>query len=140
MTEQLPIRLKANDELRAQFAKIHSQVNKLEAQLNFHALTANWFGDEEAILSIELFIESAISFNDKVQVLQSESSSAITFLSDDVFYLTVLDSEPLQYYVALTDKEAGLMQEKPPLVAGLLQMKLTKVLNEIAAKHALTPI
>lgn len=140
MTEQLPIRLKANDELRAQFAKIHSQVNKLEAQLNFHALTANWFGDEEAILSIELFIESALSFNDKAQALQSESSSAITFLSDDVFYLTALDSEPLQYYVALTDKEAGLMQEKPPLVAGLLQMKLTKVLNEIAAKHALTPI
>lgn len=140
MTEQLPIRLKANDELRAQFAKIHSQVNKLEAQLNFHALTANWFGDEEAILSIELFIESALSFNDKVQALQSESSPAITYLSDDVFYLPALDSEPLQYYVALTDKEAGLMQEKPPLVAGLLQMKLTKVLNEIAAKHALTPI
>lgn len=140
MTEQLPITLKANDELRAQFAKIHSQVNKLEAQLNFHALTANWFGDEESIVFIELFIESNSTFKAKSEALEQQGQAAVTFLSDDVFYLTRLTSEPLQYYIALTEKETELMLAKPKLVASLLQVKLTKVLNEIATKLSLSTI
>ncbi len=44
MTELLPITITVDVELAKQLTRLNSVANKLEAQFNFHALTANWFG------------------------------------------------------------------------------------------------
>ncbi len=57
MIEALPITITINDDLLNKFPKIKSISSKLEAQFNFHTLTANWYGDEENILLIKLALE-----------------------------------------------------------------------------------
>ena len=57
MTEKLPISIYVCDHLTKQFINFNSITNKLAAQFNFQAMTANWYGDEDNILFIQLWLE-----------------------------------------------------------------------------------
>ena len=62
MTEQLPINIEVSKPLTVLYPKIVGISNKLEAQFNFQTMTANWYGDENNIITIKLFLESSSSF------------------------------------------------------------------------------
>ena len=86
MTENLPITIKVNDDLCDKFSKLKSVSNKLEAQFNFQTLTANWYGDEEDILMIQLSLETPESFKKNQEELEqlSRSDVSVSHFSDDV--------------------------------------------------------
>ncbi|TPH12277.1 hypothetical protein EPA86_17525 [Litorilituus lipolyticus] len=141
MTEQLPLTIHISADLLAQFSKLNSVINKLEAQLNFHTLTANWYGDEEDILTIELYVESPESFDERKETITSTNQQddvQVDFFSDDV--LNYAKTRHSVCYIALTQSELSLLQEKPSLLADFLRIKLSKVLNLIADHYQLPTI
>ena len=139
LTEKLPISIQCCDGLLAQFPKIVSVCNKLEAQLNFQTMTASWYGDEENILFVSLSLETLESF----EIAHKEKShQEIHRYSDDVFSLN--DSQEhgsiLRCYIAITTSEFIMLTQQPKLLAGFLQVKLPKVLNLIAKQFNLNTI
>jgi hypothetical protein len=135
MTESLPISIQVNDDLVTKIKNIASVSNKLEAQLNFHTMTANWYNDEEHILLINFYL-----------VTMSELNSAITkadgvdveTLADDVLLSST--NSLLNCHVAITPAELILIKQQPKLLSGYLAIKLTKVVNLIADRQKLTHI
>jgi hypothetical protein len=132
MTEQLPISIQVSDELVLEITNLIAISNKLEAQLNFHTMTANWYGEEENILLINFYLVSVAEFDssDKSQEINLEKE----FLADDVFMLFSPD-KLLDCHVAITASELLLLQKNPKLLSGYLGKKLTKVLNLIAQRQ-----
>lgn len=140
MTEQLPISIHICDDLKQQFEKIASVSNRLEAQLNFQTMTANWYGDENDILFVQLYLETPKSFLAQQQTQQQLFS--IQTYSDDVFsYYEKSEKERrLICYIAITDNELVLLSQQHKILESLLQVKLPKVLNLIANQLKLNPI
>jgi len=137
MTEKLPISIQVSDDLVAKVENISSVSNKLEAQLNFHTMTANWYGEEEHVLQINCYLcnisELGHSGEDEENSLKKE------FLADDVLMVSS-DDQLVDCYVAITASELLLLQQTPKLLSGYLGKKLTKVLNFIAKRWTLETI
>ncbi len=137
MTEKLPISIQVSDDLVVKIENISSVSNKLEAQLNFHTMTANWYGEEEHVLQINFYLcdisELGHSGEDEENSLKKE------FLADDVLMVSS-DDQLVDCYVAITASELLLLQQTPKLLSGYLGKKLTKVLNFIAKRWALETI
>ena len=142
MTELLPITITVDVELAKQLTRLNSVANKLEAQFNFHALTANWFGDEDNILVIQLYLETPTTFmlNTNVQKNTFKSTIHTSYFSDDVICYFNQEEKLLQCHVAFTDSELALLTEQPKLLAGFTQAKCHKVLNLIAQQQSLNSI
>lgn len=141
MTEQLPISIYVCDDLTEQWVKINSITNKLSAQFNFQAMTANWYGDEDNILFIQLLLETPEGFTEQLEKQQIEQVKTVEIHSDDVFSI-IDDKDPQQLIctVAITESEQYLLEQQAKLLSGLLQIKLQKVLNIIAKRLNLKPI
>ncbi|MGB1261816.1 MAG: hypothetical protein ACPG52_02805 [Cognaticolwellia sp.] len=137
MTEQLPISIRVSDDLLAKISTIAAVSNKLEAQLNFHTMTANWYEDEESILWINFQLLDAAEFNTCSE--NQASTSKQELLADDV-QLFSLDSQHCECHVAITASELQLLQTAPKLLSGYLAKKLTKVLNMIAQRQGFEKI
>ena len=137
MTEQLPISIQVSDDLVAQINNIAAICNKLEAQLNFHTMTANWYGEEENVLLINFYLECCDEFGNSNAFEESEVEK--DFLADDVFILSS-SNQLLNCYVAITESELSLLQQTPKLLSGYLGKKLTKVLNLIAQQQGFEKI
>ncbi|WP_259365511.1 hypothetical protein [Colwellia sp. BRX10-3] len=135
MTESLPISIQVNDDLVTEIKNIASVSNKLEAQLNFHTMTANWYNDEEHILLINFYLISMSEFSSAIT--QADSVDVET-LADDV--LLSSKNSLLDCHVAITPAELILIKQQPKLLSGYLAKKLTKVLNLIADRQKLTHI
>ena len=143
MTVSLPISIHVCDNLTQQFAKIISVSNKLEAQLNFQTMTANWYGDEDNILFVQLYLETPQSFMSE-QKTQHETHQRQNFrsYSDDVFSYdeTVESNQKLICHIAITETELALLTQQGKVLEALLRAKLQKVLNLIAIQLKLNPI
>ena len=149
MTEQVPISIHVCCDLTKQFVNINSIINKLAAQFNFQAMTANWYGDEDNIIFIQLLLETPQRFtiqkenaNQKEnKQQQSKQVKSFEIHSDDVFSF-IDDKEPQQLIcvIAITEFEQNLLDQQAKLLGGLLQIKLQKVLNIIAEQLTLKPI
>ena len=149
MTEQVPISIHVCDDLTKQFVNINSIINKLAAQFNFQAMAANWYGDEDNIIFIQLLLETPQRFtiqkenaNQKEnKQQQSKQVKSFEIHSDDVFSF-IDDKEPQQLIcvIAITEFEQNLLDQQAKLLGGLLQIKLQKVLNIIAEQLTLKPI
>lgn len=141
MTEQLPISIYVCDDLTEQWVKINSITNKLSAQFNFQAMTANWYGDEDNIIFIQLLLETPEGFTYQLEKQQIEQVKTFEIHSDDVFSI-IDDKDPRQliYTIAITESEQNLLEQQAKLLSGLLQIKLQKVLNIIAKQLSLKPI
>lgn len=142
MTEQLPITINIDNDLVDKFPKIKSVINKLEAQFNFHTLTANWYGDEEHILLIQLALETPVSFSqhqEELKLLELEKLN-VSHFSDDVICRVNYIEQQLLCNIAITESELALLDQQPKLLAGYLQAKLRKVLNLIAEQQSLASI
>jgi len=139
MTAPLPISIYVCDKLQQQFERIRSVCNKLEAQFNFHTMTANWYGEEDNIFFVQLSLETPQSFIEKQKLLQQVDT---TTYSDDAFsYYDKNDQEQvLICYLSITNTELALLEQQHKLLTGLLQIKLQKVLNLIATQLKLTAI
>lgn len=137
MTSDLPISINISDELLDQFSSLKRITNKLEAQLNFQTLAANWYGDEENILLISLYIQTAQDF--AFQQTQSHEGE-LTYFADDVFSYHDEGQKQLSCFVAITDSELTLLQAQEKILAGYLQKKMLKVVNLIANKLTLPSI
>ena len=137
MTEQLPISIQASNDLITQFSKITSVSNKLEAQFNFQTLTANWYGDEDNILLINLYLETSDFLNlEKAKVHQGD----VSYFADDVFSVYQQELPKIDCFIAITPAELTLLAQQEKLLPIYIQKKLHKVLNLIAAKLKLFPI
>lgn len=141
MIEQLPISIYVCDDLTQQWVNINSITNKLAAQFNFQAMTANWYGDEETILYIQLLIETPQRFASQKEKQQTKQVQTFKLHSDDVFSF-IDDNEPQQLIctIAITESEQNLVDKQVKVLGGLLQIKLQKVLNIIATQLNLQSI
>lgn len=137
MTEELPISINICDELLAQLTLLNSIANKLEAQLNFQTLAAGWYGDEENILLISLYLQSPEDF--AFQQTQNHCGE-LTYYADDVFSYHNQQEQQLSCYIAITEAELELLSQQQKLLAGYLQKKVLKVINLIAGKLSLPAI
>jgi len=137
MTEQLPISIQPSCDLVDKFNKIKAVSNKLEAQFNFQTLTANWYGDEENILLINLYLETA-DFYER-EIAKSHQGEIFNF-ADDVFSVFQKEQPQINCYIAITPAELTLLEQQEKLLPNYIQAKLHKVLNLIAQKLKLFPI
>jgi len=142
MAEQLPITINIHSDLADKFPRIKSVINRLEAQFNFHTLTANWYGDEENILLIQLALETPVSFRQQQIELEQKSlvEVEISNFSDDVICRFNNTEQQLLCNIAITESELTLLEGQPKLLAGFIQAKLHKVLNLIAKQQSLASI
>lgn len=137
MTEQLPISIQPSNDLTAKFNKIKSVANKLEAQFNFQTLTASWYGDEDNILLINLYLETIDVFNTE----RSKSHQGnVSLFSDDVFSVYQKEKPQIDCFIAITPAELVLLEQQDKLLPKYLHAKLHKVLNLIARELKLFPI
>lgn len=136
MTEKLPISIQVSDSLIEQIKNITAISNKLEAQLNFHTMTANWYEDEENILLINFYLLAVDEFNDKAE---QDTEINKEFLADDVFML-LSANKFIDCNLTITANEQLLLQQTPKILSGYLGKKLTKVLNLIAKNQGLDKI
>jgi len=139
MTEKLPISITVCNDLVQKLTKVTSVCNKLEAQFNFQTMIANWYGNEELMLTVKLFIETEISF---AIHKQGKVHSGIKNHSDDVFsyYEKSEKIQAISCYIAITNSELSLLNQQHKILAGLLHIKLQKVLNLIAKQLTLDAI
>jgi len=137
MTEQLPISIQPSNDLIVKFTKIKSLSNKLEAQFNFQTLTAGWYGDEESILLINLYLENSDFFD-----LEKAKShlGEVSHFADDVFSVYQKEQPKIDCFIAITPAELTLLGQQEKLLPSYIQAKLHKVLNLIANKLKLFPI
>lgn len=139
MTEQLPISIIVGNELLPKFAKITSVTNKLVAQFNFQTMAANWYSDENNIWYVQIHLETPHSFI--AHQAKSQASYLIKNYSDDAFsYIDNNSEQILTCFIAITDVELTLLNQQHTLLAGLLNIKLQKVLNLIAKQLKLAAI
>lgn len=140
MTVSLPISIHVCDDLIQQFSKIISISNKLEAQLNFQTMTANWYGDEDNILLVRLCLETPKIFSLSQQEAQQHLN--IQTYCDDVFSYDEIGeaNQTLICHIALTETELVLLTKQRKVLEGLLRIKLQKVLNLIAEQLKFNPI
>lgn len=136
MTEQLPISIQVSNDLITEINNIAAIGNKLEAQLNFHTMTANWYGDEANVLRINFYLISINEFGNVATQIGNVDAEA---LADDVLLLSS-KSHLLDCHVAITPAEAELIKQQPKLLSGYLAKKLTKILNLIADRQQLAQI
>lgn len=137
MTEELPITIKASEELYNQFSALRGIANKLEAQLNFQTLAAAWYGDEENILLVSLYLQSPEDFAFEQS---QDHNGELHYFADDVFCLHQEKDKQLTCYIAITDAELALLSQQDKILAGYLQKKVLKVINLIANKLSLQTI
>jgi len=137
MTEQLPISIQPSNDLITQFPKIKSVSNKLEALFNFQTLTANWYGDEDKILMINMYLET-IDFFDLEKA--KDHPGEISNFADDVLCIYQKELPQINCYIAITTAERLLLEQQEKLLPIYIEKKLHKVLNLISAKLKLFPI
>lgn len=139
MTEKLPITIDVCDPLIQQFSKIASVCNKLEAQLNFQTMGANWYAEEDNILFVQLKIETLKTYE---LLKKSYQEYNIKNYSDDVFscYENTDKVQQLNCYIAITDVETAMLEQQSNVLADLLNIKLNKVINLIAKQLKLNAI
>lgn len=137
MNDELPISIHVSQELLTLFPKLNSVINKLSAQLNFQTLTAAWYGDEDNILTITLYLELQAGF---AMQQNKEHTVAATDFADDVICYMDMDRQVIDCYVAITDSEVALIDQHQQLLSGLMDKKLHKTLNLIAVEQSLTEI
>ncbi len=137
MSVQLPISIQSSKELLDKFTKLSSVSNKLEAQFNFQTLTAGWYGDEENIFLIHLYLETPGSFY--FQKMQKHSGQQDVF-ADDVLSYHNKNRNCINCYIAITDSEINLLEQQQKLLIGFIQAKVKKTLNLIANKLNFHPI
>ena len=81
MNETLPISIKVSDALATEVQNILSITNKLSAQLNFHTMTANWYGDEANIMSINFYL---VALAELTHLSTENEKLTVEKLADDV--------------------------------------------------------
>lgn len=142
MTDELPITIKVDSNLLSKFCKLKSISNKLEAQFNFHTLAANWYGDEDNILLIQLLVATPLIFSQRQAEMQQleHGDVQISHFSDDVICAFNDVEQQLLCHIAITDSELDLLESQPKILAGFLHAKLNKVLNLIAKQQSLPSI
>ena len=62
MQDGIPITLNADNSLAASVKTLHSSMVKIEAWINFQALKADWYGDENKILSFDITLTTVEQF------------------------------------------------------------------------------
>lgn len=141
MTEQLPISIFVCDDLSEKWPKFTPTINKLAAQFNFQAMTANWYGDEDTIPYVQLFLETPQRFAEQKSQEQISELQSFKIHSDDVFsFNDNKESQQLIYTIAITEVEQELLEKQAKLLRNLLQIKLQKIFEIIAKQLNLNPI
>ena len=135
MTEQLP----SSNALKALYPKFPATTNKLEAQFNFQTMTANWYGDEDNLLELNINILLPIEYNDYLAKAESAKLTH-TIFADDVFSQNKEKHNQVEAFLALTEKEQTLIEQHNKLLHVIVEKKIRIVLNLIAKSLSITKI
>ena len=139
MTTQLPITIHIANALTSLYPKLNATANKLEAQFNFQTMTANWYGNEDNMLSLTINLLLPCEYSDYRTLAQSSDKSC-TVYADDVFSQIKGGTNYLEAFVALTDKEQLLIEQHKKLLPIIVEKKLKKVINLIGESLSLSMI
>ena len=134
-TEKLPININASKALCAELMPINSVINRLEAQFNFQTMTANWYGDEEEIIDVDILLVMPEHF--VIKQAEQRGEQGFKSFSDDVFSVHDLKKQTCQCLIAITPNELTLLTQENKLLAPYLQKKLYKVLTLIGQQLGL---
>lgn len=132
MNNDLPIKINASQVLLSRYEKLKSVSNKQEAQINFQTLAADWYEDENDIITIEIHLVCAEELQQQGHI---DGLGKRKEISDDV--VSYIDNKTTTCFIAITDSEAKLLDKEPKLLSGYLAMKIKKVMNEIAKQQNL---
>lgn len=139
MTEQLPISIDVSKPLTVLYPKIIGISNKLEAQFNFQTMTANWYGEENNMLTLTLHLMLPEQYHIQQQTKNTADITKKNY-ADDVFSHENKSSNQINAFLTLTEKEQLLLEQHNKLLAGFIDTKIRKVINLIAEDHKLTAI
>lgn len=139
MTEQLPITLQVSNAVKALYPKLSATTNKLEAQFNFQTMTANWYGDEDSLLELNINILLPIEYNE-YRVKAEDAKLIHTIFADDVFSQIKEKHNQIEAFLALTEKEQTLVEQHNKLLSIIVEKKIKIVLNLIAESLSITKI
>ena len=135
VNENLPICLKVEASAKELFPKIDAVASKLEAKLNFIAMSAGWFGDPTEEINWQFEIDCR-----SVDQIKLNFSDPVEQLADDVFISFDASAKKYLCFLQLTTHEIDLSLTKSAILPVLLEKKVTKILNTVAKRHQLPPL
>ena len=135
--EQLPIVVSIKGLFEPNDKSALFLIEKLQAWLNFRALTNNWFVNENSIVSVKLEVMPEPIFDSHVKSLSGPWNS-FTINNDDAIAL----NQGLQFHccLKLNNEDVKKMMGDGKIVEPLMQLKLTACINYLIKKTDLTPL
>ena len=139
MDHNLPITVTSKGLFEAGDKSSEFLMTKLEAWLNFKALQANWYGDEDLVLTInvsimpeKLFLDNQVDRSLKWQSLSSNTTTALFNHNESITSFTC--------FLMLSNDELNETMAKPQKVEDMLQNKLATVANHFGEFYELNNI
>lgn len=131
--ETLPITINADKAALSLFPNIQSVCNKLEAQLNFIAMTAGWFAEQQHEVSLSFVIsigvlEKHADYQGCDQIIQIADDAVLAYHQSSLHY---------QGFLSITETEQQAINQQSAVLPLLLDKKCTLMLNAVAERESL---
>lgn len=137
MTEALPITFTTQGLFESGDSKSEFLISKLEAWLNYRGLCANWYADEDKVMSMaicllpeKMFLSHQVDQN---KVWSTLNEPTALFHHDEV-------TCHFECYLMLSNNEIDEAMKNPQDLERKLQLKLATVANKFASAYHLAAI
>lgn len=139
MNNDLPIKVDSKGLFEAGDKSSKFLMTKLEAWLNFKALSANWYADESLVISMSLTLLPEVQFLNQ-QVDNDKQWLSISEKSVTAIYTHYKDNHSFESYIMFSNEELNKAMENPRNVENMLQIKLASAANKMAQHYHLMAI
>lgn len=136
MEQDLPITVTSQGLFEAGDKSSEFLMTKLEAWLNFKALQANWYGDENLVVSIHITIMPEKVFLDN-QVDKSLKWQSLSNINTTALFNHDEPSKTFRSFLMLSNDELNEAMANPAKVETMLQKKLATTVNHFASFYSL---
>lgn len=134
--DTLPITIKADKEAGRRFPTLGAVCNKLEAQLNFIAMTAGWFADENHEVTLSFDISTnALTATDLVQ-----QGDEVIEIADDAILIFHQGTFHYHGLLSITQPEQQIILQQKAVLPLLLDKKCILMLNVVAQRESLSTL
>ncbi len=139
MDTDLPITLTTKGLFEANDKSSGFLISKLEAWLNFKALSANWYANEAMIVKMAFTVLPEAHFMD-LQVDSKDNWIPITTASLTAVYRHDLTAKQFTCFIMLSNEELNQAMKDGSKVEGNFQTKLAEAANTLAHYYHLPTI
>ena len=137
MTESLPLTVTSEDLFEKGDRTSSYLLTKLEAWLNFQALCANWYADEDFVVQCHFTFLPEQSFYNK----ELRSDIAWHNIQQPMLvYSHDKTNKTFNVFVMLSNDEINTAMNNPKQVEAMLQHKLSDSANQLVSEYQLAPI